>query len=93
MKPMNKNDVWFKDLPPSEKESKIQEIGKKLFSTPDGAIWLATVLDDLRYNGTVRSEGEVALRNYATVLLRDRIGVVKDSMAVTTALLNIDQKE
>jgi hypothetical protein len=93
MKPMTKSDVWFKDMKPDDQAASIREIGRRLFSTQDGAIFLATILDDLRYNGTVSSEREAALKNYATILLRDRLGLTTDSLAVTTALLNIGQKE
>ena len=93
MKNMTKLDVWFKDQPPSEQEEKVREIGRRLFSSPDGAIFLAVLLDDLHYTTPAITERETALKNYATVFLRDRLGLTKDSLAVTTALLNIGQKE
>lgn len=93
MNPMTKRDVWFKDLPPAEQEEKIREIGRRLFSTQEGVIWLTAVLDDLHYGTHAVTEREVGLKNYATTLLRERIGTTRDSIAVTAALLNIGQKE
>jgi len=93
MKAMTRMEVWFKELPAREQEEKIREIGRRLFSTPEGAIFLTVMLDDMQYNMQAGSEREVALKNYATILLRDRIGLTRDSLAVTTALLNIGTKE
>jgi hypothetical protein len=93
MKQMNIHDVWFKDFPEQEQIKEIQKIGKEIFSTPNGAIFLTILLDDLCYTRRTSDEGENALRSYATFLLRERLGVTNDSLAVTTALLNIEPKE
>lgn len=89
MKPMTTATFWLKDKTPDELDEEIRKIGRKLFSTPEGAVWLTAVLDDLRYGTHAITERDVALKNYATTILRDRIGLTKDSLAVTTALLNI----
>jgi len=90
---MTKANVWFKDFPPESQKEELQKIGRELFTTPAGAIFLGAMLDDLCYFRPALTEPEVARRNYATYLLRDVLGLTYDSLAVTTALLNIGQKE
>jgi len=90
---MRAKDVWFKDLPPDEKIAAIQKIGREMFSTPNGAIFLSVLLDDLYLTRPADNEGKMALKNYGTFLLKERLGLTHDSLAVTTALLNIGQKE
>lgn len=93
MTPMRAKDVWFKDLPADEKLAAIQKIGREMFSTPNGAIFLSVLLDDLYLTRPADNEGKMALKNYGTFLLKERLGLTHDSLAVTTALLNIGQKE
>lgn len=93
MTPMRAADVWFKDLPPDEKVAAIQKIGREIFSTPNGAIFLSVMLDDMYLTRPADTEGKMALKNYGTFLLKERLGLTHDSLAVTTALLNIGQKE
>lgn len=93
MRAMTKDELWFKDESDEDKVKAIQEIGREVFSTEKGAIFLSVILDDLRYNTAAVTEREVGLKNYASVLLRDRLGLTGDSLAVTTALLNIRHKE
>lgn len=64
-----------------------------MFSTPNGAIFLSVLLDDLYLTRPADNEGKMALKNYGTFLLKERLGLTHDSLAVTTALLNIGQKE
>jgi len=92
MKTMTKDSVYFKDFTPEQKDEEIQKIGMVLFSTEAGAIFLTAILDDLGYNRSATTEREIALRNYATTFLRIRLGLTTDSIAVTTALLNIKHK-
>ena len=90
---MTHADVWFKELAPADQMAKIREIGREIFSTPKGAIFLAVLLDDLYYTREAKDERQVALKNFGTFLLRDRLGLTNDSLAVTTAILNIGLKE
>ena len=92
MKAMTKEGVYFKDFSAEDKEAEIQKIGRSLFSTENGAIFLTVLLDDLGYNRSANTEREVALRNYAATFLKTRLGLTNDSIAVTTALLNIKLK-
>ena len=57
---MRAKDVWFKDLPPDEKIAAIQKIGREMFSTPNGAIFLSVLLDDL-YLAAVQSVEEAVV--------------------------------
>ena len=92
MKQMTKEDVFFRDFPAADQEEEIRKIGLSLFSTAEGAIFLATMLDDLGFNRSAATERDIALRNFATTFLNRRLGLTQDSMAVTTALLNIKLK-
>lgn len=93
MKRMTAGDVYFSSWTDDEKEKEIQKIGRALFSTPDGAIFLSIMLDDLAYNREAEDAEDEARRNYATFFLRERLGLTRDSMAVTTALLKINDKD
>ena len=90
---MTTDDVYFSSWSDDEKEKEIQRIGRELFSTQDGAIFLSIMLDDLAYNREAEDAEEEARRNYATFFLRERLGLTKDSLAVTTVLLKIHEKD
>lgn len=87
--PMLTRLLWFKSKPPVEQEKEIQAIMRRVFcDTPDGAIALSTILEDLYWNRKTKSTDEAALRNYATILLRDRLGITTDTLATTVAIIN-----
>jgi hypothetical protein len=90
---MQEKDVWFKDFPVKEKIKIVQKIGREIFSTPNGAIFLSVLLDDLYFTRPATTEREVALKNYATYLLKERLGLTNDTLAVTTSLLSIPLNE
>lgn len=93
MKKMTNADVWFKALPIDQQEEEIQKIGRTLFSSPDGAIFLSVILDDLGYTRIAESPDQEARKNYASYFLTKRLGLTTDSLAVTTALLNIQNEK
>lgn len=65
---------------------------RRVFSTTDGRIALALILEDLKYFDEAQTEAHKALRNYATFLLMDRMGI-GDGLAITNALLDNAAKE
>ena len=66
---------------------------RRVFSSPDGKLVLASILLDLRYFGEAKNEADTALKNYATTLVRDRIGIQtkEQGLDVVQALLGIGQ--
>lgn len=65
-----------------EQNYKLQEAFHKVFETPEGKIVFNALLNDLHYFDICKTEGDVALRNYATFLINQRLGV-KDTLYVT----------
>lgn len=85
---------WVNQLPTDkDRQQALRTIGRKLFSTPDGSIFLAMMLDDLHFTTATRHEADETLRSYAHFFLKERLGLTNDSLAVTSALLNIGQEE
>lgn len=82
-------DLWFKKQPAAEQDTEVRAILRRVFcDTPDGAIALSVLLEDLYWNRKTNSADEAALRNYATILLRDRLGLTTDTLATTVAIIN-----
>jgi hypothetical protein len=79
---------YLKQLPPAELDSAVKGLFSRVFGTPDGALALAVILDDLYWNKQTETPGQMELRNYATVLVNDRIGLVKGNLATLVALFN-----
>lgn len=66
---------------------KLQEAFHKVFETDDGKKVFNALLNDLHYFSICKTEGEIALRNYATFLLNQRMGI-KDTLFVTNHLVS-----
>lgn len=65
---------------------------RRVFGTTEGRIALALILEDLKYFDEATTDAQKALRNYATFLLMERMGI-GDGLAITNALLDNAAKE
>jgi hypothetical protein len=62
-------------------ERELRYVYRKVFGTPEGKKVLFSILQDCRFLSEAATNEEVALRNYATTLVRDRIGI-KDAQGM-----------
>lgn len=73
---------------PEEQRKALQQMFRKVFSTPEGKVVLNTILNDLRYFSKAEYESEYILSDYAKTLLHDRLGIT-DTMAVTDCFISV----
>lgn len=64
----------------------MQKLFRDVFSDYDGMKVLNVILSDLKYFDVCNNEREMALRNYATFLLEERMGF-KNTVSMTENLL------
>ena len=83
---------WRDIEDPREQVAHARDLFREVFGTDRGKIVLAVIFDELKYNKATTTEGETALRNYATYLLAERIGI-RDHLAVVDAIMSIQTKE
>ena len=69
--------------------AEIQKTFRDLFITEQGRKVLNVLLNDMCYFQPCKTEGETALRNYATFLLEERMGY-KDTISLTNKILEAD---
>lgn len=76
----------------AEIDQYVSQLFRQVFNTPLGRIVLAYILDDLCWHNVPKDADDIALRNYATRLLRERLKI-RDIIASAEALMNIADKE
>ena len=74
-----------------EASARIQRAFRSVFSTEDGKIVLAVMLEDLKFFDPAANEADRVLSNYAKEILR-KAGLT-DSWDMTMALINVIPKE
>lgn len=95
MDPYRKLDIDMASLNGTEDRKELEEIHslQKLFrdkfSDYDGIKVLNVILSDLKYFDVCNNERDMALRNYATFLLEERMGL-KNSVSMTEMLLKTE---
>jgi len=82
-----KSANYIAQLPRGEAEKELQRITRAVYSTPEGAIVLSALLQDLCWNDEAQTLEQHALKNFATFYLKDRLGL-KMGHSATVALLN-----
>lgn len=75
----------FAGQTPEEQHKAMQRAFYNVFSTEEGTAVLNVILTDLHYFTPTKTEGDVALSNYAKILLNDRLGI--DNTVIQTDLL------
>lgn len=60
---------------PEEQNRHLQELFHEVLGSDKGKVVLNVILNDLKYFSVCRTEQDNALRNYATVLVQERLGV------------------
>jgi hypothetical protein len=83
----------WKHLSEREQMAELQKTFRKVFCTRDGAIVLSAILQDLGWNKEVSSVPAEALKNYASHLLKERLGITHDTLATITAVINAETTE
>jgi hypothetical protein len=78
---------WLAALPPKERAEALQRITREVYSTPNGALVLSALLQDLNWTRDDIDGDKVVLRNFATYYLKERLGINLGHSA-TLALLN-----
>lgn len=78
--------IWFKNRKPEEQIHEIERAFKSVFSSEDGKIVLAVMLEEMAFFRATKDEEDVTLKNYAVRLL-EKIGI-KDHYDITLALLS-----
>lgn len=74
---------------PEEMNKNLQRYFREVFSSPKGKVVLNVILTDLNYFDTCKDTEDMALNNYAKVLLSERLGL-KDTVKITDLLLEGD---
>lgn len=69
-----------------EEQKEMQKTFREVFSNYDGKKVLNVILNDLLFFQPCKTERDVALRNYATFLLEERMGF-KDTISIVENLL------
>lgn len=70
---------------PEEQNRYLQQCFHEVFSTDKGKIVFNVLLNDLRFFSTCYTEQDNALRNYATVLIQERLGI-KNTLVMSNYL-------
>lgn len=70
-----------------QKDKKMKDAFKRVFTSPEGKIVLEQILIDLGYFRASNDDTENALSNYAKYLLYERLGI-NDTKEVTAKLLD-----
>jgi len=83
----------WKHLTEREQMAELQAMFRRVFGTKEGAIVLSAILQDLGWNTKTTTPEAGALKNYASHLLQERLGVTNDTLATITAILNDEVKE
>jgi hypothetical protein len=83
---------WLKKKPPAEQMAEIRRQFRAVFDSQEGTFVLAAILDDLGFWREATTPEAMALKNYATVLMKDRLGA-RDLYSVTQAVLSVRDKE
>lgn len=78
---------YIAELPVKEQVPELRRITRELYSTPNGAIVLSALLQDLHWTKETATSEQVALRNFAAYYLKERLGINLGHDA-TVALLN-----
>ncbi|MCQ2242098.1 hypothetical protein [Treponema sp.] len=96
--PYEKLDEEMKELSGGRIERKIEEKRKydeitdkfrELFMSDTGKFVFNVILEDLNFFQPCHTDGEVALRNYATFLIEERLGI-KNTGSIAEKLLQAD---
>jgi hypothetical protein len=74
-------------LPPKDREPALQEMTRRVYSSPEGAQVLSALLQDLFWTTAAMTPDQVALKNFATLYLTKRLGINLGHNAIV-ALLN-----
>lgn len=82
----------FDGIETKEKQKALQNIFRKVFSTPEGKLVLNVLLSDLRYYRPAENENDYVLCEYAKKLLRNRIGL-EDTAVMTDCIMSAMTKE
>lgn len=73
-----------------ERDKKMTECFRRVFSTPDGKIVLHQILEDLEFfNCRINSPQEIALNNYAKFMIFKRLKV-DNTKKITEKLMEIE---
>ena len=72
---------------PEEQNIAMQRAFRHVFGTEEGIAVLNVILTDLHYFIPCKTDGDVALSNYAKVLLNERLNLT-DTVKITDALMN-----
>lgn len=90
---MERNGIpGFEEADERTQRRELQKLMRRVFSTPEGQTALNVLLTDMHYFDKTATEGEAALRNYAAILITERLGIV-DTISVTKAMLQTDMEQ
>lgn len=76
----------FENEPIEKQQKELQRMYNNVFSTSEGHIVLATMLEDLHFYTPCHTDDERALNNYAKHLISNRLGIA-NSFEKTKSLL------
>ena len=82
---MKRAPFFFEKLDAPEAEKEVKRLFSRVLGTDEGKIVLTMILEDLYYFDVAATPEQVALKNYATMLLR-KLGDL-DNYGATSALL------
>jgi len=74
-----------------EKEEQINRRFRKVFSSEDGKACLTIILEDLHFFDICATTEAQALKNYATVLIKHRLGI-SNTLEITEAILRTNNE-
>lgn len=76
---------------PEEQNKAMQRAFRRVFDTEEGKAVLNVILNDLHYFTPCKTEDEVALNNYAKILINERLDFT-DTVEYTDALFKCSSK-
>jgi hypothetical protein len=84
---------WKNKKTEGEQREELVKTFRRVFTTPDGRACLVVLLEDLKFREQVNNQNDEALRNYATFLLQERIGIDLRKDGIDALLNSADKGE
>ena len=82
----------YQDKDDDTQRKELQKLMRRVFSTEEGKVAFNVILTDLGFFNVTHTTEEAALRNYAALLITERMGIV-DTVDISNHMLQTDSED